>query len=54
MCANGFAITRHVMLEGEVFRDGERLVSQVGLNEAAILGGPPYSMLEIDLYVDEK
>ncbi len=24
----------------------------MGLNEAAILGGPPYSILEVDLYID--
>lgn len=30
----------------------EPLTYQLALNEAAILGGPPYSMLQIDLYVD--
>lgn len=52
LCQRGFAITRHIMLEGEVYRQGELLVSQIGLNEAAILGGPPFAMLQIDLYVD--
>jgi NAD+ kinase len=27
---------------------------RLGLNEVAVLGGPPYSLLEIDLYVDAE
>lgn len=52
LCRHGFQITRHLMLEGEVIRDGEQAANQIGLNEAAILGGPPYAMMQIDLYVD--
>jgi NAD+ kinase len=40
------------MLQCTVLRDGQTLDSQLGLNEVAILGGPPYSMLSIELYVD--
>ncbi len=35
-----------------LLRDGHTLLDVLGLNETAILGGPPYSMLNIDLYVD--
>ncbi len=52
VCQGQFAITHHLMLECEVFRGEQRVTSQLGLNESAILGGPPYSMLQIDLYVD--
>ncbi len=52
VCQGKFAITDHLMLECEVFRGDKLVTSQIGLNEAAILGGPPYSMLQIDLYVD--
>lgn len=53
ICAGKFPIDRHVMLQCEIVRNGEVIAEpQLALNEAAILGGPPYSMLQIDLYVD--
>ena len=42
----------HLMLRCEVHRDGQCTTSRLGLNEAAIFGGPPFAILEIDLYVD--
>ena len=42
------------MLQCSVLRGGQKLDSQLGLNEVAILGGPPYSMLSIELYVDSE
>lgn len=46
-----FKLVDHLMLDCEV-RNGERVVaSTMGLNEVAIIGGPPYNILEIDLYV---
>ena len=45
-------IIDHLMFECDVVRNGEELASVLGLNETAILGGPPYSILEVDLYVD--
>ena len=47
-----FAVTRHLMLSCEVYRGEERIHSMLGLNEASILGGPPYSMMHIDLMID--
>lgn len=66
VCAGKFAVDEHVMLqcsiarkaEIEAAREGKQLAeptdaaTQLALNEAAILGGPPFSMLQIDLYVD--
>ncbi len=52
ICAGACTILDHLMLRCEVVRDGQPLVCQLGLNEAAILGGPPYAMLSIELYVD--
>ena len=47
-----FRLVDHMMLECQVF-DDQRLVKRViGLNELAVLGGPPFSMQHIDLYVD--
>jgi NAD+ kinase len=54
ICRGQFAISEHLMLQCSMTRDGQELASQVGLNEFAILGGPPYAMLQIDLYVDSE
>lgn len=47
-----FELTSHLMLQSAVYREEELLHSMIGLNEASILGGPPYSMLYIDLFID--
>lgn len=53
VCAGEYPIDKHIMLHCSIFRSGKILVpEQLALNEAAILGGPPYSMLHIDLYID--
>jgi len=33
-------------------RDGQPVAEALGLNEAAVLAGPPFSMLDVQLYVD--
>ncbi|HPM83114.1 MAG TPA: NAD(+)/NADH kinase [Candidatus Anammoximicrobium sp.] len=52
VCAGRCTVLDHLMLQCSVVRNGQTLVGQLGLNEVAILGGPPYSMLSIELYVD--
>ncbi|MEZ6135161.1 MAG: NAD(+)/NADH kinase [Pirellulaceae bacterium] len=66
VCAGEYPIDEHVMLQCSIVRqyagepgvehtrdDSEAVVTpQLALNEAAILGGPPYSMLQIELLVD--
>jgi NAD+ kinase len=53
VCAGEYPIDRHVMLQcGIVSSAGVLSTTQLALNEAAILGGPPYSMLQIDLFID--
>jgi NAD+ kinase len=47
-----FDVTKHLMLACTVYQDDEPMHSMLGLNEASILGGPPYSMMYIDLYID--
>ncbi len=42
----------HLMLQCHVTRDGTEISRAIGLNETAILGGPPFSIMEMDLYVD--
>jgi NAD+ kinase len=50
----GFSIVDHLMLRVSHVRAGRELVHQLALNEAAILGGPPYQIMEIDLYADKS
>ena len=45
-------IVEHLMFHCEVVKNGEVIKDTLGLNETAILGGPPYSILEIRLSVD--
>jgi len=54
VCKGRYSKTPHLMFECKVYRDGSLIQQQVGLNEVSILGGPPYSMLQIDLYVDQQ
>jgi NAD+ kinase len=42
----------HLMIRCQVVRDGKTIVDLLGLNEVAILGGPPFEIQTIDLYVD--
>ncbi|MFT5302011.1 MAG: NAD+ kinase [Mariniblastus sp.] len=44
----------HLMIRCQVFRDGELVSDEIGLNEVAILGGPPFDIQQIELFVDEE
>lgn len=56
VCRGEYPIDEHVMLQCELLRSSSEHASkgeqQLALNEAAILAGPPFSMIQIDLYVD--
>ncbi len=52
VCEGGFDIVSHLMLRATLIRGGQALATQLALNEVAILGGPPFSILDIDLYAD--
>lgn len=52
VCAGRFTVRDHLMLQVRQIRDGQVIAEQLALNEAAILGGPPYRVLEVDLYAD--
>lgn len=45
-------IVEHLMFNCSVRRGDEVLVSQLGLNEAVVTAGPPFSMLNVNLLVD--
>ena len=52
ICLQGCQVDSHLMLRATMFRDGSEIHTQLALNEVAVLGGPPYSILDIDLYAD--
>ena len=52
VCQGGFSVVEHLMLRTLLFRDGTEIDHQLSLNETAVLGGPPYNILNIDMYVD--
>jgi NAD+ kinase len=45
-------ITEHLMIECSVIRAGEKVHHALGLNEASVLAGPPFAMVDVELYVD--
>ncbi len=47
-------IVSHLMLRSQIIRAGEVVDEATGLNESAILSGPPFRILNVDLYVDSK
>lgn len=52
VCAGKCQIVEHLMLHCTVLRSEGPDIEALGLNEMAILGGPPFAILNIDLYVD--
>lgn len=52
IAAGEFALVDHVLLSWELIGDAGRLRQGIGVNEVAILSGPPFRIQEIDLYVD--
>jgi NAD+ kinase len=45
-------VIEHLMFECSHLRDGKPLCQVLGLNEAEVLAGPPFTMLDVQLYVD--
>lgn len=54
VCCGTFDVIEHLMLAATVVRDGQAIASQLALNEVAVLGGPPYQILGIDLFADDN
>lgn len=47
-----YQLVDHLMMRCLVMRDDKVIADEIGLNEAAILGGPPFDIQTIELYVD--
>lgn len=54
VCAGRCRVVEHLMFECSVWRDGLPVHRQLGLNETALWGGPPYTILDVDLCVDAE
>ncbi len=55
ICRGPTAVVEHLMLECRLEkREPAASKSQLGLNEVAILGGAPFAMLDVHLYVDAE
>ena len=52
--AGKLQLVEHLMFECQVLRDEEVHCQQLGLNEVAVQTGPPFAIMEIDLYVDSE
>ena len=50
--AGQYRLVSHLMFECSVQTDGQQAQQWLGLNEACVLAGPPFAMLEVELYVD--
>lgn len=52
IAAGRHQVVEHLMIECSVTRGGKALHQSLGLNEASVLAGPPFTMVDIELYVD--
>ena len=50
--AGKLCVLEHLMFECLVLRGGEVQARQLGLNETVVHGGTPFTLINIDLYVD--
>ncbi len=50
--ASRHRVNEHLMFECTHLRGGKPLCQVLGLNETEVLAGPPFTMLDIQLYVD--
>ncbi len=50
--ASRHRVNEHLMFECTHLRAGKPLCQVLGLNEAEVLAGPPFTMLDVQLYVD--
>jgi len=47
-------VVEHLMFRCTILRGGQPMAETLGLNEVAIFAGPPFALLNADLYVDAE
>jgi len=50
----GLRVVEHLMFWCTLIRQGEEAERRLGLNEVAVQTGPPFAILDVDLYVDSE
>jgi NAD+ kinase len=51
---NRLKVVEHLMFWCTLIRDGQVVERRLGLNEVAVQTGPPFAILDVDLYVDSE
>lgn len=54
ICAGKHPVVEHLMFDACVERGGKVLCQHLGLNETTIFAGPPFAIVDVDLYVDSE
>jgi NAD+ kinase len=54
VCAGKYRVVKHLMFDCQVRRGDTAHCQMLGLNEVAVLAGPPFKILNIDLYIDSE
>jgi NAD+ kinase len=52
--AGEYRVVNHLMFECDVQRAGGDVLNMLGLNEVAVLAGPPFAIIDVQLYVDAQ
>ena len=52
--AGEYRVVSHLMFECDVERKGGEPLNMLGLNEVAVLAGPPFAIMDVQLYVDAE
>src|SRR5689334_11811715 len=54
ICQGRWPVIEHLMYECSVVRGGQVIHRRLGLNEVTVHAGPPFTILDVDLYVDSE
>jgi len=54
ICQGRLPVVEHLMYECSVVRGGQVVHRRLGLNEVTVHAGPPFTILDVDLYVDSE
>ncbi|WP_425397590.1 NAD(+)/NADH kinase [Aeoliella sp.] len=54
ICNHEARVVDHLMFDCSLMRGGKVVETELGLNEASVLAGPPFSLIEVQLYVDAE
>jgi NAD+ kinase len=54
ICSGTLPVIEHLMYECSLLRGGRAVQRRLGLNEIAVLAGPPFKILDVELYVDSE